>query len=147
MHDNIEDFLSKLNCWDTFLFHGKITTTQKHFQVILNSDININSEMIMFSISTTQIQKKQEFIKNRWLDSDTIVIAEIWEIPFLNERSCFNCNGVTTYDKYSLFWHHLSWDLKYIWKIPSDIMTKILHWVKISELISNRDKKIIWVLS
>ena len=139
--DNIDDFLESLSCWDTFLFHWKINTTQPHYQVILNDKINWNTDMIFLSISTIQIEKRKDFIKKRGLDNKTLVVIESWKVPFLKKKSCFDCNNIKNYNKYEIFWEYLEGKLIFQWKIPSNIMKEILDWVMISELISNKFKK------
>ncbi len=144
--DSYDDFLLWLETGNTYLFHWNINTEHPHYQVILNNEIWNDPICIFLSVSSSKINKREEFIKSRWLDIKTLVMVESEEVNFFSKQSCFNCNDIQQYSPHDLYWIYLQWNLKYQWKIPHKILIKIQEWVKISEMISNRDKKIIWII-
>jgi hypothetical protein len=143
MHSSIEDFLANLKAGDVFLFHWKITTEQKHYQVILNKSIKPDTKLIFASVATSQIKKRIDFITKKWLHPDTLVIIKSGEVAFLKLDSCFNCNEPMVYDQFSLFGDYLSGALIPQWRLSSEILEKIYNWIELSDMVSEKNKKII----
>lgn len=144
MYSSIEDFLNHLESWDTFLYHGSIWTAHPHFQVVLNTEINGSSELIFLSVCTSNISGKERFISKRWLDPRTLVIVDPEEVSFLSKKSCFNCNGTVQYSIYTLYEDYVKNKMKPKWKLPENIIEKILEWVRISTLVTQREKDYIF---
>lgn len=129
MHNSVEDFLISIKAGDVFLFHWKIETEQRHYQVVLNKTIDADTKLIFASVATSQIDKRMEFISKRWLHPDTLVVVKSGEVAFLKLDSCFNCNDPIPYDQYSLFGDYLTGHLIPQWRLPADILDKIYHWM------------------
>lgn len=146
LYNDADELLNSLKAWQVYLFHGKIDTTQPHYQVLLNKDFNKTGTMIYLSVSTSKIEGREKFIKIRDFPQDTLVIVEPWEVPFLTQKSCFNCNDVVSCDIYSMFWEMLSGNFKYKWDLPQDILEKIYYWISISPNVSKQTKRNIWLI-
>lgn len=143
---DINKFMWKISRWDVFLMHWNIKTEQMHYQVVLNDKINENDNIIYLSISTTKIENRKKFIETRWFFPKTLVIVYSWEVSFLSKDSCFDCNHISTYSKFDFFSDYELKKIKYKWKLPESIISKILHWVSLSKTISIKLKKEIWIL-
>ncbi len=61
MQDSFTDFRNTLTSGQTYLFHGKIDTPQRHYQIILNNEIDDTVDVLYFSVATSQIEKKKRF--------------------------------------------------------------------------------------
>ena len=143
MYSSIEDFLSSIQAWDVFLFHWKIETEQKHYQVILNKFINADSKLIFASIATSQVEKRKEFISRKGLHPDTLVIVKSGEVSFLNLDTCFDCNQPTDYEQFELYGYHLDKHLNFQWRLSEEILQKIYCWIELSDMVSERNKRMI----
>lgn len=144
-YNDAEELLASLHRWQVYLFHGKVMTPQPHFQVILNDDFNETWEMIYISVATSKVEERKNYIKFRNLSKETLVIVEQWEVAFFSKRCCFNCNDVKTCNIYQLYWEYLENRFTYVWELSKDILEKILNWIKESLLVSDYDKKAIWL--
>lgn len=144
MYSTIEEFIESINTWDIYLFHWKINTPQKHFQIFLNKKIDLNSKIIFASVTTKNINDRLEYIRKTWFDLETLVIVKVWEIDFLKVDSCFHCNDLMPYNKTELYSYYKSWSFKYIWNIPEHILEKIYLWISKSTMVSRNDKNLIF---
>ena len=140
----MEDFVKELKRWQIYLFNGKINTKYPHYKVVLNSNVSSETYLIFLSIATSQVKKRKEFIKQRWLNPKTLVIIKPDKVACLSMETCFDCNSIVWYNIHELYWFKLEWKLMYKWDMPDNIMEKIIEWVKISELISPYEKDIVW---
>lgn len=132
---DIDDFIKSLNPWNVFLFHHDLVHSLKpHYSVILTDNLWFN-KFIVFSIATSNVDDRIMWIKRTWLDSNTLVIIEEWEVPFFSKRTCFNCNDVKEFLVDEIYWKYLKWTLKPIWNLNTTILRKIINWVLISDLV------------
>lgn len=76
MYSNLDDFASTLELGEAFYFHGKIETDQPHYQIILNKPNEYDS-LICMSIATSQIEKRENYIKRKNFPAETLVIVEV----------------------------------------------------------------------
>ena len=76
MYSNIDDFANALELGEAFYFHGKIETDQPHYQIILNKPSEYDS-LICMSIATSQIEKRENYIKRKNFPIETLVIVEV----------------------------------------------------------------------
>lgn len=140
MYSNLDDFASTLELGEAFYFHWKIETDQPHYQIILNKPNEYDS-LICMSIATSQIEKRENYIKRKNFPAETLVIVEVWEVTFLKKRSCFNCNSIETYSVESLFSDYLMGKLKPAGTLPIEVLERIFEWIKKSDAISLHIKK------
>lgn len=132
---DINDFLKSIQPWNVFLFyHESIHPDKSHYNVILSNNIWKN-RFIVFSIATSNVDDRIKWIERTWLNPDTLVIIEEWEVSFFSKRICFNCNDVIEFLADEIYWKYLEWTLKPIWNINNNIFKKIINWVLISDLV------------
>ena len=124
MYSTIEDFTDALELGETFYFHGKIETDQPHYQIVLNKPNEYDS-LICMSVATSQIEKREDYIKKKNIPAETLVIVEIGEVPFLKKRSCFDCNNPVTYSAETLFSDYSIHKLKPIGTLPEKVLNRI----------------------
>lgn len=137
---SIDDFSGKLTSWNVLKFHGKIHTPQEHYQVIL-SNPNTYEDLIFVSVATSQIGNQLRRLQYQWLPDDSLVIVEVWEVPFLSLRTCFNCNSLESYSIYDLYSYFSEWKIKFTGNLPWNILQKIYDAIKITPRISLITKK------
>lgn len=67
--------------------------SKNRYFVILNRNPKTDTALIMVT-STTQIQKKRDFIKRAGISDKTIVEVKVSEYPIFTSDSAFNCNDI-----------------------------------------------------
>ena len=139
-YNDAEEMLASLKRWQVYLCHWKVDTIQSHYQVILNNNFQTTGEMVYLSVSTSQIEKREDFVLKKWIPKESLVIVEAWEVPFLPKKSCFDCNSVKSCNIHLLYWEHLA--NKFILKgeLPEHILKKIYEGIKLSPLVSDFEK-------
>ena len=145
-YNDAEDLLASFKPGQVYLFHGKIETEQPHYQVLLNKDFNKTSPMVYLSVSTTKIEKRESNRAFHNFPKETLVIVEIGEVSFLKQRSCFDCNSISSCSIHEIYWEYLGKNAKLVWNIPNDILQKIYQWISVSPAVSDAIKKAIWIL-
>ena len=74
-------------------FDGQNRQSKNRYFVVLNRNPKTDTFLVMVT-STTQITKKQEFIKRTGINEQTIVLVSPKEYSVFSTESAFNCNDV-----------------------------------------------------
>lgn len=131
-------------CVFNFLFNfgdSKRESKNRYF-VVLNSSPKTDSVLVMVT-STTQILKKEEFIKRAHIGEKTLVRVTHAEYPTFSQDSVFNCNTVIEVKIKDLVRKiEENGSMNYP-KIPADVLRKLVEGVHKSPRIDEALKKLI----
>lgn len=126
-----------------YYFHEEtLTSAEPHYFVVINHEPR-SEELILLACSTSQIDKKREFIKSRGLPEETLVEISPADYPDFRKQSAINCNSVFEKDKRYLISKLKDNTLKIKGIINIAIVEKIRAGVLASPLISNKIKKML----
>lgn len=144
MYHSVEEFREALSCGDIYYFHGNVDTPQPHYQMVINTNPSGVVEFVFLSVATTNIEGREKYVQFTSQAKETFVIIEPGQIKCLSKRCCFDCNSLISHNIHDLYWHHLQGKFHYKERAPENIVKKILEWIRLSDDVSPRDKKIIF---
>jgi len=113
--------------------------SKNRYFVILNRNPKTDMALIMVT-STTQIQKKKEFIKKIGISDKTIVEVKTKEYSIFTSDSAFNCNDVFEVKMSDLIRKIEEKGSMNYPKLPDNILKRIIDGVKESPKISQSIK-------
>lgn len=101
------------------------------------------SKILLMLTSTTQIEKKKEFVRKSKISEKTIVAVSPKEYPVFTSESAFNCNDIIPVNKEDLMRkidENGSMDYP---RIPDSILKRLILGIKESPKITEEIKKLI----
>lgn len=123
-----------------FIDFGDLRSQSKNrYFVILNRNPKTDVVLIMVT-STTQIQKKREFVKRVGISDKTIVEVKAKEHPIFTSDSVFNCNDVFEVNMSDLIRKIEEKGSMNYPKLSDDILKRIIDGVNESPKISQSIK-------
>jgi len=119
--------------------------SKNRYFIVLNRNPKIDSALIMVT-STTQIQKKREFVKRVGISDKTIVEIKAKEHCIFTSDSVFNCNEVFEVNMSDLIRKiEENGSMNYP-KLPDNIIKRIITGINESPKISQSVKDLILIL-
>jgi hypothetical protein len=111
-----------------------------HYFVVLNKT-PLEDDSIVLCVATSQVPKKEEFIRQRKLPEETLVIVEKKNYKHFSKNTAFNCNTVHSIALATLIEKVAEENKFFLDPIPKDILEKLILGVKTSPVIENGIKK------
>jgi hypothetical protein len=122
-------------------FGGSKEGKNRYFVVV---NRNPKSDMFLIILtSTTQIEKKREFIKKAGISGKTIIEVTTKQYPVFSKNSAFNCNEVFEVKMADLIHKIEEKGSMHYPKLPDEILLLIIDGVRGSPRVSEEIKKLL----
>ena len=123
-------------------FDGSNRKSGNRYFVVMNCNPKTDKILVMLT-STTQIEKRKEFIKKASISEKTLIEVSPKEYPTFVTESAFNCNDIHEVNIEDLIRKIENNGSMNYPKIPEQILKKLIAGVKESPLVTEEVKKML----
>ena len=123
-------------------FDGAGRKSGNRYFVVMNCNPKTDKVLVMLT-STTQIEKRKEFIKKANIPEKTLIEISPKEYPTFTTSSAFNCNDIYEVGIRDLIRKIENNGSMNYPKIPEQILKKLIAGIKESPLVTEEIKKLL----
>ena len=123
-----------------FVQHRDVSSPKAHYLLVLNPD-PASSELIVFGVVTSGIEKARNRIKQNGQSEETLVYLSPSDYPPLDHDSVIDCNTPIKYSKYEFELNFGQLNAQRRMSMPQGIVSAVVRCVLSSDLVAERIKK------
>ena len=123
-----------------FVQHREVRSTKSHFLLVLNPD-PASSELIVFGVITSDIEKAKKRIAVMKEAEDTLVFISPVDYPLLDHDSVIDCNTPVKYSKWEFESNFGQLNAKRKASMPQTVVNAVIQGVLMSNQVPERLKK------